>query len=255
VRLETALTGINLEDDRDTADDHDTGCAKLTLVKTAAGVDPGQRSPEANGEYCGHRRISFHSGRGTMKPARILLKAVAITLAAGLVSLQTGAADIPGTALPKAVSALEDSTGGKVLEIRFVDEKGRERFESVVAQPNEVIYLAVNPVTDDVTKIAVKELPTWMLNWKLTAYVRSIEQATVPLTKAVMEAEAQARAPAIGAGLAKPLTGANQVLAYNIELLTGGKRSRIAVDATNGARIANPDELYEPWTPVKLLRD
>jgi hypothetical protein len=51
VRLETALTGINLEDDWDTADDHDTGCAKLTLVKTAAGVDPGQRSPEANGEY------------------------------------------------------------------------------------------------------------------------------------------------------------------------------------------------------------
>src|ERR1700721_2607788 len=122
--------------------------------------------------------VSFHSGRGTMKPARILLKAVAITLAAGLVSRQTGAADIPGTAFPKAVSALEGSTGGKVLEIRFVDEKGRERFESVVAQPNEVIYLAVNPVTDDVTKIAVKELPTWMLNWKLTAYVRSIEKAT-----------------------------------------------------------------------------
>jgi hypothetical protein len=185
----------------------------------------------------------------------VLLKAVAITLAAGVGSLRTGAADIPGTALPNAVSALEDSTGGQVLEIRFVDEVGHERFESVVAQPNEVIYMAVNPVTEDVTQIAVRELPAWMLNWKLTAYVRSIQKATVPLSKAVMDAEAQARAPAIGAGLAKPLTGANQVLAYNIELLTGGKRSRIAIDATNGAKIANPEELYETWTPVKLLRN
>jgi hypothetical protein len=36
-------------------------------------------------------------------------------------------------------------------------------------------------------------------------------------------AGAMAGAPAIGAGLAKPLSGANQVLAYNIELLKGGK--------------------------------
>jgi uncharacterized membrane protein YkoI len=194
-----------------------------------------------------------------MKAARILLKrmlltAVTIALAAGVGS-QTGAADIAGTSLPKAVSALEDSTGGKVLEIRFVDEVGHERFESVVAQPAEVIYMAVNPVNEDVTKIAVKELPTWMLNWKLTEYVKSIDKAKVPLTKAVAVAEALARAPAIGAGLAKPLTGTNQVLAYNIELLAGGKRQRIAIDATNGARIANPEELYESWTPVKLLRD
>jgi hypothetical protein len=262
VRLETALTGINLRmiETQQTAEHRmrRTGRGELTPVKTASGVDPGQRSPQHDGKYSADRRISFHSGRGIMN---ILLKAAVITLAAGLVSLQTGAAEqtgaanISGTALPKAVSALEDSTGGKVLEIRFVDEKGHERFESVVAQPNQVIYLAVNPETEDVTKIAVKELPTWMLNWKLTAYVRSIEKATVPLTKAVTDAEAQARAPAIGAGLAKPLTGANQVLAYNVELLTGGKRSRIAIDATNGARIANPDELYESWTPVKLLRD
>jgi uncharacterized membrane protein YkoI len=194
-----------------------------------------------------------------MKAARILLKrmlltAVTIALAAGVGS-QTGAADIAGTSLSKAVSALEDSTGGKVLEIRFVDEVGHERFESVVALPAEVIYMAVNPVNEDVTKIAVKELPTWMLNWKLTEYVKSIDKAKVPLTKAVAVAEALARAPAIGAGLAKPLTGTNQVLAYNIELLAGGKRQRIAIDATNGAKIANPEELYESWTPVKLLRD
>ena len=64
-----------------------------------------------------------------------------------------------------------------------------------------------------------------------------------------------AGAPAIGAGLAKPLSGANQVLAYNIELLKGGKRRLIAIDATSGAKIANPEALYESWTPVRLVRN
>jgi hypothetical protein len=189
-----------------------------------------------------------------MKAPHIILRVVAIVLAAGIGLALTGAADVPEGSLSKAVSALEESTGGKVLEIRVVDEKGHERFESAVAKPDEIIYMAVNPVNEEVTKIAIKEVPAWMLDWKLTAYVKSIQKASVPLAKAIADAEAIARAPAIGAGLAKPLTGTNQVLAYNVELLAHGKRTRIAIDATNGAKIANPDELYEPWTPVKLLR-
>jgi hypothetical protein len=194
-----------------------------------------------------------------MKAPRILLTAVTIALVAGVwpaTPAQTDAADIPRGSLTKAVGALEDSTGGKVLEIRFVDDVGHDHFESVVAKPDEVIYVAVNPVNEDITKIAIKELPVWMLNWKLTQYVRSIEKANTPLTKAVADAESRAQAPAIGAGLAKPLTGTNQVLAYNIELLLAdGKRKRVAIDDASGARIANPEELYEPWTPVKLLRN
>jgi uncharacterized membrane protein YkoI len=191
--------------------------------------------------------------------------AVTIALVAGAGPAQTGAAvqteaaqteaaDMSGPSLAKAVDALEAATGGKVLEIRFVDEKGHERFESVVAKPDGVIYMAVNPVSEDVTEIAIKKLPAWMLNWKLTEYVKSIEKANLPLSKVVAQAEAQAKAPAIGAGLARPLSGANQVLAYNVELLKDGKRERIAIDATSGAKIANPDELYVPWTPVKLVR-
>src|ERR1700737_4067550 len=190
-----------------------------------------------------------------MKTLRILLAGVTIALVAGVGPTQTDAADITESSLAKAVSALEAATGGKVLEIRFVDEKGHERFESVVAKPDQVIYMAVDPVTENVTKIAIKKLPAWMLNWKLTQYVSSIEKATVPLAKAIAKAEAMAGAPAIGAGLAKPLSGANQVLAYNIELLKGGKRRLIAIDATSGAKIANPEALYESWTPVRLVRN
>jgi uncharacterized membrane protein YkoI len=189
-----------------------------------------------------------------MKALRILIVAMTIALMAGVGPTQTDAADVTESSLAKAVGALEASTGGKVLEIRFVDEVGHERFESVVAKRNAIIYMSVNPVNEDVTEIAIKELPAWMLDWKLTGYVKSIGKANVPLTKAIADAEAMARAPAIGAGLAKPLSGTNQVLAYNIELLTDGKRQRIAIDATNGAKIANPEALYESWTPVKLLR-
>jgi hypothetical protein len=196
-----------------------------------------------------------HSWRVIMKAPRVFLMVVAIALTAGIGPALTDAAEMTAASLAKAVDALEAATGGKVLEIRSVDEKGHERFESVVAKPDQIIYMAVDPVTESVTKIAIKELPAWMLNWKLTEYVSSIEKATVPLAKAITNAEAMAGAPAIGAGLAKPLSGTNQVLAYYIELLKGGKPRLIAIDATSAAKIANPEVLYESWTPVRLVRN
>ena len=77
-----------------------------------------------------------------MKAPRILLMVGAIALAAGVGPARTGAADVSATSLTKAVGALEASTGGKVLEIRFVDEAGHERFESVVAKPDAIIYMS-----------------------------------------------------------------------------------------------------------------
>jgi hypothetical protein len=83
---------------------------------------------------------------------------VAIALAAGIGPALTDAADMTAASLyPKAVDALEAATGGKVLEILFVDQKGHERFESVVAKTDQVVYMAVDPVTENVTKIAIKE--------------------------------------------------------------------------------------------------
>src|SRR6202022_4786536 len=125
----------------------------------------------------------FASGEGTLKTPPFLPAGVTVALAAGVGPTQTDAADITESSVAKAVSALEASTGGKVLEIRFVDEKGHERFESVIAKPNAIVYMAVNPVNEDVTKIAVKEVPAWMLIWKLRGYVKSIEKTAVPLIK------------------------------------------------------------------------
>jgi hypothetical protein len=54
--------------------------------------------------------------------------------------------------------------------------------------------------------------------------------------------------------MSRGMSGSNAVPAYNVEIMKGQKRERIALDAITGAPIANPDQLYEEWSPVKLAR-
>ena len=86
------------------------------------------------------------------------------------------------------------------------------------------------------------------------AYMKSIAKAEVPLTAAILQAEEAEDAPAIAAGLASPLSPTTAVLAYNIELIRGDRPVRVAIDAQTGRRIANPEALYESWTPTELAR-
>ena len=59
-----------------------------------------------------------------MKAPRILIMALTIALAVGFWPAQADAAPVTESSLIKAVNALEAATGGKVLEIRFVDATG-----------------------------------------------------------------------------------------------------------------------------------
>ncbi len=161
---------------------------------------------------------------------------------------------VPLGALAHAAATTEAITGGKVLEVRLADEAGAPAFEAAVSKGDGVVYLHIAAPDDHVTEIDVKDLPAWLLDYHLEAYMRSIEKAQVPLAVAIMKAEARASAPAIGAGLAKPLGATNAVLAYYIETIGAGKRQTFAIDAKTGAFIENPDELFEPHTPVKLVK-
>jgi uncharacterized membrane protein YkoI len=154
--------------------------------------------------------------------------------------------------LRQAVQALEHGTGGKVLEIRLSDEPGEISFDAVIAKGEDLLDMHIAGVNDTVTSIEIAQLPEWMVGRKLTEYMRSIYKAKLPLADAIGMAERKAKEPAVGAGLAKPLSGSNAVLAYNVEVMKGQKRERIALDAITGAPIANPDQLYEEWSPVKL---
>ena len=159
------------------------------------------------------------------------------------------------SALAEAVEALEDETRGKVLEIRFArDADDEASFEVVLVADDELVYMRAYPVTDILEVLEIAELPPWMAGWTLTAYMRSIAKAEVPLTAAILQAEEVEDAPAIAAGLANPLSATTAVLAYNIELIRGDRPVRVAIDARTGRRIANPEALYESWTPTELVR-
>ena len=163
---------------------------------------------------------------------------------------------VPMGALAHAARALEESTSGKILEVRLSDAPGDAVFEAAVKKPegNGILYLKIVSPTDEITAIAVSELAPWMVNYPLEAYMRSVDKAKVPLERAIVQAEKRANAPAVAAGVAKPLSGSNTVLAWFVETDKGKKRELLAIDAESGARITNPDALYERRTPVMLAR-
>jgi hypothetical protein len=156
--------------------------------------------------------------------------------------------------LAHAVAALEAGSGGKVLEIRLEPKDTGPMFEAVISHEVALAYVRIDPVTDQVVMIDTAVIPEWMAGWKLRADARSIEKAKVPLSQAILLAEKRGEGVAVNAGLAKPLTGGNAVLAYNVEVVRNKRADRLAIDATTGHPIANPDALYDPWTPSKLVK-
>ena len=190
--------------------------------------------------------------RTKLIPGLATLALVVLTIGAALA--QQREPGVSENSLRHAVQVLERKTGGKVLEVRLSDRTGDPSFDAVIAKDDDLLYMHIAALSDTVTSIEMAQLPEWMVGRELTAYMKSIRQAKVPLTEAITLAERMANKPAIGAGLAAPLSGTNAVLAYNVEVMKGGERHRIAIDAVTGAPIANPDELYAAWTPVKLVR-
>ena len=190
--------------------------------------------------------------RTKLSPSLATLALVVLTVGAAM--SQEREPGVSDESLSHAVQVLEGKTGGKVLEVRLSDEPGDPSFDAVIAKGNDVLYMHIAAISDAVTSIEIKQLPEWMLGREMKAYVKGIRQAHLPLAQAIALAERSANKPAIGAGLAAPLSGTNAVLAYNVEVMKAGKRDRIAIDAITGAQIANPDEIYVAWTPVKLVR-
>lgn len=163
-------------------------------------------------------------------------------------------AGLTDTGLTDAITKIERASGGKVLEIRFSNRNGVVGYDAVVAKGAVISSMTIAAAPAALAAVVAEaDLPAWQASWKLRADARSVEKAKLSLPQAVAIAEKVAGAPAVAARLAKPLTGDNTVLAYNVEVLKGGKPERLAIDATTGAPIENPDALYDPWTPSKAF--
>ena len=169
----------------------------------------------------------------------------------------TGSAEnpvVPMGALAHAASALEGATAGKVLEIRLANTTGAPAFEAAILKDADVLYMRIQAPDEHVTQIDVSELPPWLVDFRLENYGRTASKAKVPLDEAIVSAEARALAPAVDAGIAKPIGGTNAVAAYFVQTAKGGRQQLLAVDAQTGAFIANPDELYAVHKPIDLAR-
>src|SRR5579883_627882 len=145
--------------------------------------------------------------------------------------------------LENAAAQIEGKTGGRVMDIRFYDETGHPTYMAVIAKGGVVDTVRLDGVNGRITRVSGAMVPDWAMSWERRADVNSARQATVPLASAIITAENAARAPAIEAGLAKPLTAQNSVLAYNVEVLMHGRPELVAVDANTNEIIANPNAL------------
>jgi hypothetical protein len=157
--------------------------------------------------------------------------------------------------LPHAIAAFEAYSGGRVLEVRFGAHGDVPGFDAVIAKAGAFSHLRVDIPANVVAVIAEADVPAWMASWILKADAKSLEKAKLHLVEAVVKAETMKDTPAVDAGIAAPLSGENDVLAYNIELIKNNQPERVVIDAVTGLKIANPDSLLEDWAPEKALHE
>lgn len=147
------------------------------------------------------------------------------------------------TTLTNAIDKIQQSTGGKVLEIRFSAPNGKAGFHTVVAQNKDVKFARFEPPATHLKQL--HESPDWMLKWQQKTEVQLATAAPVPLSKAIQTAEAAQGAPAIAAGMARS-AATSDVHAYNIMLDDKGSLKRMAVDSSTGEIIADLSG-FEQW--------
>jgi len=145
--------------------------------------------------------------------------------------------------LPTAISTIEAKTGGKVMDIRFVDAGGAPVYEAVVVTSGTVGLARLDAQTGAVSGFDHDQTPDQSYDWEHQRDLNSFAKATTPLSAAIETAEQLAGTSAVNAGLAEALTPDNDVLAYNIEVVKGGRVERIAVDAATNEVIADPSAI------------
>jgi uncharacterized membrane protein YkoI len=154
-----------------------------------------------------------------------------------------GNLDPSSASLPTAIATIEAKTGGKVMNIRFVDAGGAPVYEAVVVTPDNVGLARLDVQTGVLSGFDHDQVSDQSFDWEHQRDLNSFAKATTPLSTAIETVEQLAGTTAVNAGLATPLTPDNDVLAYNIEVVKNGRVERIAVDATTDEVIADPSAL------------
>jgi uncharacterized membrane protein YkoI len=147
--------------------------------------------------------------------------------------------------LVNAIQAAEQSTGGKVLDIRFSNANDMAGYHVVVVKGGQVDFFKVEPGSNHVMQLDADSKPVWMLNWRGKTDVQEAKQATVSLSNAVRTAEqSQNGAPAAAAGIARSASNPDsKVHAYTVLVVLGGRVQSVSVDSSSGEVISDPSAL------------
>jgi uncharacterized membrane protein YkoI len=149
-------------------------------------------------------------------------------------------------ALMNAIALIEQSTGGKVIDIRFsTTANGMPGYNVVIVKAAQVQFFHFEEHSKHVIELDASSKPVYMLNWQGKADVHFALQGQVSLSTAVQTAEqSQPGAPAMAAGIARSASNPeSDVHAYNVLLNRGGRVKRVAIDSATGEVISDPSAL------------
>lgn len=147
--------------------------------------------------------------------------------------------------LVNAIALVEQSTGGKVIDIRFSSPNGMPVYNAVVVKGSQVQFFHAEELSKHVVELDASSKPVYMLNWRGKADVHFAQHAQVSLSAAIKTAEeSQNGAPAMAAGIARSASNPDSdVHAYNVLLNRAGSVKRVAVDSSTGQVISDPSAL------------
>jgi uncharacterized membrane protein YkoI len=147
--------------------------------------------------------------------------------------------------LVNAIAVIEQSTGGKVIDVRFSNTNNMPGYNVVLVKAAQVQFFHFEERSKHVVELDASSKPIYMLNWRGKADVHFAQQAQVPLSTAIQTAEqSQPGAPAMAAGIARSASNPDSdVHAYNVLLNRGGSVKRVAIDSATGQVISDPSAL------------
>jgi uncharacterized membrane protein YkoI len=146
--------------------------------------------------------------------------------------------------LVNAIQAIEQTTGGKVLDIRFSNANGVPAYHAVVLKGTQVQFFKFESPSKHIVELDASAKPVWMLSWQGKADVHFAKTATVSLTSAIRTAQQKRNAPAAAAGVARSASNPDSdVHAYTVLVDDGGRVRSISIDSSNGEVIEDPSAL------------
>jgi uncharacterized membrane protein YkoI len=155
---------------------------------------------------------------------------------------ELAAANAGQGSLNRAISAVEELTGGRVVEIHFDTANGAGHYEATIARNGTMDHAIVNLATRRVAILDQDQAPARTFEFRDKAGAEMIVRSSkVPLPDAVASAEQASRGVAIAAETTRSADG--YMVVHDIETVRADAMVPVLVDAKTGQVIADPQPL------------